>query len=323
MQKIRLFLSTIILALLALAAGACAQTTPPGIPEGNGTISVYVTDAPANDEVTSIEVTLSEVKIHRVPDEDEQSTADNQSQDGESNWITLNTGGEASFDLLEIEGVEHFLGESEIKAAKYTQVRLLIDKVQVSLGEGDLKDAKLPSGELKLVHPFNVVEGENIALLIDFDADKMVNVTGAGNITVKPVVKLITRKEKPVGQEGEQKTTETITPEDIKWMLVSYGESDNPIIVLENTEITALFDSASRKVTGSAGCNNYFGEYELIQNELTIKTSIGSTRMACPEPVMGQETEYLEILQNIESYEINGNQLRTMSGNKVLLFSQK
>ena len=56
------------------------------------------------------------------------------------------------------------------------------------------------------MQPFNVIAGETTALVLDFEADKMVTLTragetvtlaGADKITVKPVVKLIVRQEKP------------------------------------------------------------------------------------------------------------------------------
>jgi len=323
MFKSKLYLITTILVILSLAAGACTQPTPPAVPEGNGTISVYVTDAPADDEVTGIVVTLSEVQVHMVLPEQEQSATVNQSQDDGGKWVTIDTGDDATFDLLQIEGIEQFLGESEVEAAKYTQVRLVVDEVQVSLGSSDLTHATLPSGELKLVHPFDVMAGETIALIIDFEAKKMVTVTGAGNINVKPVAKLIIRKEKPADQDEKQETIKSIALEDMEWILASYGDPDNLTMVLEDTEITAIFNSPERRISGSAGCNNYFAEYEINQNELTLNSPVGSTKMACPEAVMNQEAEYLEILQNIESFDIEGVQLRIVSGDKLLLFEEK
>ena len=68
----------------------------------------------------------------------------------------------------------------------------------------------MPSKELKLVHPFDVVAGETTDLVVDFDADKMVTVTGAGKIMVKPVVKLTVKQEKPADQKnGEKPQKET------------------------------------------------------------------------------------------------------------------
>ena len=62
--------------------------------------------------------------------------------------------------------------------------------MQVKLGDGDLQDVTLPSGKLKFIHPFDIVEGQTTALLFDFDAEKSVNIAGSGKIIVKPVIKL-------------------------------------------------------------------------------------------------------------------------------------
>lgn len=42
---------------------------------------------------------------------------------------------------------------------------------------GSLEDARIPSKELKIVHPFSIVDGETTALVIAFDADRMVTLT--------------------------------------------------------------------------------------------------------------------------------------------------
>jgi len=323
MFRSKAFLAAIVLMIITLVSGACTEPIPPTAPEGNGTISVYVTDAPAREEVTGVFVTLSEVKVHLVTQEQEESTTDNQSQDNGGSWTTLDTGGEATFDLLEIQGIEQFLGTSNVTAGKYTQVRLVIDRIQVGLGDNDPVDAKLPSGELKLVHPFEVKEGEALELIIDFDAEKMVNVTGAGDIIVKPVVKLTTRKDKQAGKDEEEEPTEPTALEDMEWSLISYGDSDNLTQVLDDTEITATFQSSNGRISGNSGCNNYFANYEINQSELTLITPIGSTKKACPEPIMNQETEYYKLLEKIESFTIEGTQLRIVSGGEVLLFDRE
>lgn len=109
--------------------------------------------------------------------------------------------------------------------------------------------------------------------------------------------------------------------EDIKWVLESYGESGNLQAVLEGTQITATFESAERQITGSAGCNSYFGAYEINGNKLMIGP-VGSTEMYCMEPegVMDQETEYLKALQAASNYEIVDGKLRIYSEEYVLLF---
>jgi len=189
---------------------------------GNGTLQVMVTDAPPEKKITSVLVTVAQVQVHRALAEQEQEqdqqqgVTGNQTQEQEQEtqqdggeWITIDISEDAcTFDLLLITGVEQFLGTSDVEAGKYTQIRLVLEDIKVGLdGEEEPRQATVPSNELKLVHPFSVVEGETTVLVIDFDAEKMVNITGAGKIIVKPVVKLIVRQGKSAGEKegnGEQ-----------------------------------------------------------------------------------------------------------------------
>ena len=191
-----------------------------------GTLKVFVTDAPPDKDVTAVWVTVSSIEVHRAGTEQEQqdetsdnqtptddavtdntttpdqttdnvtATTDNQTPEQDvdsSGWITLEIGeGAATFDLLQVQGINQFFADGLIAAGKYTQVRLIVDKVEVALGENDPVPARLPSGVLKLVSPFDVVAGETISLVLDFDAEKSVNITGSGEIIFKPVVKIST-----------------------------------------------------------------------------------------------------------------------------------
>lgn len=115
--------------------------------------------------------------------------------------------------------------------------------------------------------------------------------------------------------------TEASEFEDVKWFLESYGEPGNLHEVLEGTQITATFESAESQVRGSAGCNSYFGDYEIKGNKLTIG-QVGSTEMYCMEPegVMEQETEYLKALQTVRNFEMVDGKLRIYSEEYELLF---
>ena len=348
-MKVKIVAVITLLSILALLFGACAPipapspapTTPPSpspvpsptpTPTHSGTLQLYVTDAPPREQVTSIMVTVSEVQVHMAEAEQEreqeQSASDNETpeqeleqereQDGESKWITIDLSDDATtFDLLEIKGIEQYLGASEVAIGKYTQVRLVVDTIQVSLGEGELQDATVPSNELKIVRPFDVIAGETTALILDFDADRMVTVTGSGDIIVKPVVKLTVKQEKP--QDQKDKAKQEVSLEDTKWILQSYGEPENLKDVLEDTEITATFNKEEGQVTGSAGCNSYFGSYEAEDANLSIPGPIGATEMSCGEQKDTQEREYLSILQAAESYEIEDGKLTINCGNQVLI----
>ena len=110
--------------------------------------------------------------------------------------------------------------------------------------------------------------------------------------------------------------------EDTVWKLESYGETNDLKTVIQNTEISAEFISSEGTVKGSAGCNSYFGSYEIKGSQLSIRGPIGATEMYCMEPegVMGQEQEYLSTLQLAQSYEIDGNELRIYCNGQVLIF---
>jgi len=335
MTKVKVSLIISILCVFTLVAGACTEKAP--IPEPiptpapSGTVNVYVTDAPPREEVTSIIVTLSELQIHKAgaeqEREQEQADTGNETQEQEQQvqenggeWITIDLSDNATtFDLLKIKGIEQYIGTKEVEESKYTQIRLFVDKIQVKLRDGDLQDAIVPSGELKIVRPFNVVAGENTTLVLDFEADKMVNITGSGKIMVKPVVKLEIRQ----GKEADKQKGNGLDKaqlEDKTWVLKSYGEPGKLKDVLQETEITATFNSDEGQVNGSAGCNHYFGAYEAGKEDLSITGPIGATEMWCGELKDTQEREYLSTLQAAESYEIEEDQLTIYCGNQVLIF---
>jgi heat shock protein HslJ len=104
------------------------------------------------------------------------------------------------------------------------------------------------------------------------------------------------------------------------WMLESIGMPDDPQPVLEDSEITLLFDEQDGTLAGNAGCNQYQGSYERDGDQLNVGALI-STRMACAEPegVMLQEREYLDALQSAESYQVQGEQLTITYANDSIL----
>lgn len=107
------------------------------------------------------------------------------------------------------------------------------------------------------------------------------------------------------------------------WYLQDYDNgSETMLSVLEGSEITAYFDEDGN-LSGSAGCNNYTGEYQ-VDGDI-IEFRLGPlTMMFCdqPEGVMDQETAYLKALESVTSYRILGNILvmQDSNGQEVLRF---
>jgi len=179
-----------VLAVVVMLVGGYAG---PESVQAVGTLQIMVTDAPPEEEVTSINVTVESVEVHRAAAEQEQTSnnSTNNSTNGEAGWLPLGIlAGNETFDLLQIQGIEEVLAVGELEPGKYTQIRMTISSVQVRLGNGELRDVVLPSGKLKFVRPFDIVEGQTTALLFDFDATKSINITGSGQIIFKPVIKL-------------------------------------------------------------------------------------------------------------------------------------
>jgi hypothetical protein len=157
-----------LVAMASVIAAGCANTKP------TGTVEFRVTDAPA-DEITKIMVTTRNIQIHKA-------------DAPEDSWITV-VSEEKTFDLVAIQGTEEFLGSENVISGNYTQIRLDVTKVIVTLDGKDIT-AKLPSDKLKVVGPWEVKAGEKTILTLDFKADKFVVITGNDKVEVKSVLKL-------------------------------------------------------------------------------------------------------------------------------------
>ena len=115
--------------------------------------------------------------------------------------------------------------------------------------------------------------------------------------------------------------TQSTMLEDTKWFLQSYGEQNNMQAVIKDTEITAVFSSNKGEVNGSAGCNTYFAEYDISGNALSV-SGMAYTEMACisPEGIMEQEQEYLSLLANARSFEVDDTTLTISCSNGQQLY---
>jgi heat shock protein HslJ len=81
-----------------------------------------------------------------------------------------------------------------------------------------------------------------------------------------------------------------------EWKLEDLGGG-----ALSDSRATLAFPDAG-KVAGNGSCNRFFGSAEINGDAIKL-SAMGSTRMACPEAVMNQESKYLEALQAAERFE--------------------
>jgi hypothetical protein len=169
----------ILPALLIL--GACTSSTTPqadgeGTQQGKrGNFAILVTDAPL--EADQVLVNYKEVAVHRTG----------------AGFETIWTGTK-TMDLIALRDKEELLLDAPLTAGFYTQIRFIIDSGQVVVDRVP-HPLEVPSAEVKVVANFQVQEGGTTRLVLDFDAEKSIHLTGAGKspntkYILRPVIKV-------------------------------------------------------------------------------------------------------------------------------------
>lgn len=74
------------------------------------------------------------------------------------------------------------------------------------------------------------------------------------------------------------------------------------------------------RVTGNAGCNQFFGGYELTADGIRMGP-IGATRKYCMEPVMSRETAFLQALEQVRRLSIDDGALELLDANDEVLLT--
>ncbi len=119
-------------------------------------------------------------------------------------------------------------------------------------------------------------------------------------------------------------TSEATPDENVEWTLVSLEDSSEPQSVIDGTRITLTIsqhNSNSMSFKGSAGCNHYFGSFD-ITNDGIEAGMMGSTEMWCmDEQVMTQENQFLNALGSATGYEFGADSLKIQYDNGVLVFT--
>lgn len=201
-----LFFSSLILILIGCGGSGSNSTAGSTLPiEGTGTLSLSLTDATTN-EYKAAYVTIKEVQAHM---------ADGEPENG---WIVAATP-DKTFNLLElVNGIKENLGITELEAGHYTQMRLIIGDTPddginilsklhpyanyIIQSDNETKELKIPSGYntgIKIVHGFDINEGEITELILDFDASKSIVKAGkSGKWLLKPTIKVIGTQENSI-----------------------------------------------------------------------------------------------------------------------------
>lgn len=235
---------------------------------GTGTMEVRLHDAPAMYD--SVKVFVESVEVNR--------------QEDPEGWITISEP-QQTFDLLQLRnGAYEVLGEAELEAGTYHQIRLTLsrDGHRVVI-DGQPHDMFVPSGTetgIKLEVNAEISEGIEYILLLDFDASRSVVQAGQNNSQLEYLLQ-------PVIRATNQAVTGNIE-----------GTIDPP-------ESEALVEAiANSETVASAYANTDDGYFQLVgleEGTYTISIEPGNTnyesRTISDVQVTVGETNDLETIQ--------------------------
>ena len=162
-----------VVAILVTTLSGCLQG-------GKGILIIQITDAPSSLNLSHVNVTISQVQIHRSAGGDNNTTA---------GWFTI-VNGSKTFDLINLIDVKTFFGSSNLSAGMYTQIRLTIDLCVITVN-GTEYNCTVPSGTIKLIKPFAIRANQTTTLTMDFDAQQSITEKGGHKYMFQPVIKVI------------------------------------------------------------------------------------------------------------------------------------
>lgn len=182
-KKNIILIVVLVIAVVAMGAYVVNQSMNPQKdvvtssydPKTQGKVVLGITDAAADlNGVSSVFIIINNIQIH--------STA--------SGWATVsNETGQYDLLALKQSGAVSLLANANVNVGTYDQIKLMVEKVTV-VKNGVSQEAKLPSGELKMIASIVVSADKTSTMVFDFIADKSLHMTGSGKIIFAPVVKI-------------------------------------------------------------------------------------------------------------------------------------
>jgi len=178
-------------AVLAVSTIACSDSpSSPSLSGGN--FNLRLRDTPFTD-AKAVLVTFSSVRAHR----------------SDSDWTVvpfINAATSRTCDLKKLETSEDILGSAALPTGHYTQVRLVVQSATMffdntSTGSacassivppaGASATLDIPSGEVKLTREFDVSASSAMTMLVDFDGNGSIHLTGNGRYMMSPVITIL------------------------------------------------------------------------------------------------------------------------------------
>ncbi len=207
-------------------------------------LRVLLTDAP-NPAIESAIVTIDEISVHAA---------------GDAPFSIMSE--PRTLDLLDYQnGLTTLMGELDLPAGKYTQLRLSVSEGAV-VSEGIEYSLSVPSGSVKINRPFDVCAGGVVDLVFDFDALRSLYYNqGRNEFKLQPVIK-IASVESVCPEEG---TTGNVEDENNEYT----GATGWLSFVLPPVEV-AMFDSLTTQLDDVRVHDQGLGQVSVLSESYDI-----------------------------------------------------
>jgi len=143
---------------------------------GTGNFKLYLTDQPIDiDNAEEILVTISEINIQKA----------------EEGFSTV-CASTHTYDLLKLRSKEEKILDITLGEGMYTQIRLVVASGQIVI-DGETYDMTVPSSEVKIPVVFNIMDGDVVEIVLDFEAEHSIQVVNAGQsekYILSPVIRV-------------------------------------------------------------------------------------------------------------------------------------
>jgi hypothetical protein len=187
------YLALVVFILVSVFMAGCTTA-----PLGQSTLIIAVKDAPkasAIGTITHLNLNFREVSVNRastnqtIIETDEETDATESDDSDKAGW-TVVVSQPRTVDLMRLTDVSEVIGQKDMEAGRYTQIRLKIDSGTITV-DGTEHTLAVPSGVLRLNRGFVLQPDETLKLTLDFNVEKSVIRTGSDQYKLKPVIAVI------------------------------------------------------------------------------------------------------------------------------------
>ena len=106
------------------------------------------------------------------------------------------------------------------------------------------------------------------------------------------------------------------------WTLTRFEMEKEVVPAVKDGPATLTFaeeGEQANRISGTGGCNRYFGDYTLTDDLISV-SPLGSTRMICDPERMAQEDRFFQALSTTESYNLSNDELLIKYAEGMLRF---